>query len=181
MHSTKAKEVALTGMLFALAITLSFFESSITPLLGLMPAMKLGLSNVVVMFALLYLNRRTALLLTVLKSGFAFLTRGATAGFLSFCGGVLSWGVMALLLCFPVTEYIFSVSGALAHNLGQLIGAALVLNSSAAFGYGPVLLFTGIAVGACTALLGKRIFPILCRIAPKKDRKKNLFKNKNNS
>ena len=53
MRSQKSREVAWTGMLFALAIALSFLESAITPLLGLMPAMKLGLSNLVVMYALL--------------------------------------------------------------------------------------------------------------------------------
>ena len=60
MRSQKSREVAWTGMLFALAIALSFLESAITPLLGLMPAMKLGLSNLVVMYALLFLNTRTA-------------------------------------------------------------------------------------------------------------------------
>ena len=77
-------------MLFALAIALSYLESLVSPLLGLMPAIKLGLSNIVVMYALLFLRTRTALLLVVLKALFAFLTRGATAGFLSLCGGALS-------------------------------------------------------------------------------------------
>ena len=83
MRYTKAKEVALLGVLFALAMALSFMESALTPLLGLLPAMKLGLSNVVVMFALLFLPRRQALLLAILKAVFALLTRGVTAGFLS--------------------------------------------------------------------------------------------------
>lgn len=86
MRSQKARETAWTGMLFALAIALSYLESLVSPLLGLMPAIKLGLSNIVVMYALLFLRTRTALLLVVLKALFAFLTRGATAGFLSLCG-----------------------------------------------------------------------------------------------
>lgn len=86
MRSQKSREVAWTGMLFALAIALSFLESAITPLLGLMPAMKLGLSNLVVMYALLFLNTRTAAELVLLKALFALLTRGPTAGFLSLCG-----------------------------------------------------------------------------------------------
>ena len=66
MRNTKARETAWTGMLFALAIALSYLESLVSPLLGLMPAIKLGLSNVVVMYALLFLRTRTALLLVVL-------------------------------------------------------------------------------------------------------------------
>ena len=124
MRYTKAKEVALLGVLFALAMALSFMESALTPLLGLLPAMKLGLSNVVVMFALLFLPRRQALLLAVLKAVFALLTRGVTAGFLSLCGGGASFAVLCLLLAWPrpVTGFIFSVCGALAHNIGQLCG-----------------------------------------------------------
>ena len=90
-------------MLFALAIALSYLESLVSPLLGLMPAIKLGLSNIVVMYALLFLRTRTALLLVVLKALFAFLTRGATAGFLSLCGGALSLAVMLVLLQLPVS------------------------------------------------------------------------------
>ena len=105
MHNnTKARETAWTGMLFALAIALSYLESLVSPLLGLMPAIKLGLSNVVVMYALLFLRTRTALLLVVLKALFAFLTRGATAGFLSLCGGSLSLVVMLVLLHLPITS-----------------------------------------------------------------------------
>ena len=55
MRNLKAKNVALTGMLFSLAIALSWLESYVTPLLGLIPALKLGLSNIVVMYAILFL------------------------------------------------------------------------------------------------------------------------------
>ncbi|MDD4850323.1 MAG: Gx transporter family protein, partial [Gemmiger sp.] len=122
MRNRKARTVAWAGMLFALAIALSFMESLISPFFGLMPAMKLGLSNIVVMFALLYLGKRQALALVVLKAGFALLTRGATAGFLSFCGGITAFLALCLLLHFPLpaTGYIFSAVGALAHNFGQL-------------------------------------------------------------
>lgn len=66
------------------------------------------------------MRTRTALLLVVLKALFAFLTRGATAGFLSLCGGALSLAVMLVLLQLPVSGYIFCAGSALAHNLGQL-------------------------------------------------------------
>ena len=107
MQNYKARQTALLGMLFALSMALSFFESMLTPFFGLMPAMKLGLSNIVVMYALLFLRTRTAVLLVVLKALFAFLTRGTTAGFLSLCGGALSLAVMLVLLHLPVSSYIF--------------------------------------------------------------------------
>lgn len=168
MRSSKAREVALTGMLFALAMALSYMESLITPLLGLMPGMKLGLANIVVMYALLFLRGRTALLLVLLKALFSFLTRGATAGLLSLCGGGLSFVVLWLLLRAPfaVTGYIFSVSGALAHNLGQLLGAGVVLSSAMALGYAPAELLAGLVVGCLTSGLSYALFPALARSLP---------------
>ena len=163
MRDPKARETAWAGMLFALAIALSYLESLVTPLLGLMPALKLGLSNIVVMYALLFLRTRTAWLLVVLKALFAFLTRGATAGFLSLCGGVLSLAVMLLLLHLPckTSGYIFCTCGALAHNIGQLAGAAVLISSAMALGYAPVLLVAGLVVGGISSLVTGALFAAL--------------------
>lgn len=163
-----AHRAALLGMLFALALVLSFAESALAPLLGLMPAVKLGLANIVVMYALLFLGRRPALALVVLKALFAFLTRGFTAGVLSLMGGAASLAVMALLLLCrgKVGGYLFSACGALAHNAGQLVGAALLLSSRAALGYAPVLMAAALCVGGVTWGLLKALMPYLARLAP---------------
>ena len=163
MPNRKARRVAGTGMLFALAIALSWLESCVTPLLGLMPALKLGLANIVVMYALLFLGTRSAAALVALKALFALLTRGVTAGALSGCGGALSLLVLWALLRapFPVSGYLFCVCGALAHNLGQLAGAAAILSSAMALGYAPVLLVAGLAVGALNSLLAGAVYAAL--------------------
>ena len=49
MKGQKARGVALGGMLFALAILLSFVEGMVAPALGLPPGVKPGLANIVVM------------------------------------------------------------------------------------------------------------------------------------
>ena len=113
------------------------------------------------MYALLFLRTRTALLLVVLKALFAFLTRGATAGFLSLCGGALSLAVMLVLLQLPVSGYIFCAGSALAHNLGQLAGAAVLLSSAMALGYAPVLLAAGLIVGGISCILSRALFAAL--------------------
>lgn len=177
MRNTKAKDVALTGMLFALAMALSWLESCITPLLGLMPALKLGLSNIVVMYALLFLRTKTAWLLVVLKALFAFLTRGATAGILSGCGGVFSLLVLLGLLYLPVSVsgYVFCVCGALAHNLGQLAAASIILSSAMALAYAPVLLVAGVVVGAISCVLTQALFAALPKELRPLSGKKNPF------
>ena len=161
MKRTNAYHVALTGMLFALALVLSVLESWITPLLGLAPGVKIGLANIVVMYALLCMNRRQALVLVVLKAGFALLTRGAVAALLSGCGGLVSRGVMCLLLLGKQrpTLFILSAAGAIAHNVGQLCMAAVLLGSGLALSYAPVLLVSGLVVGWLTGTLLRALLP----------------------
>ena len=63
----KTRHIALSGLLFALAMALSFIEGTLT-IPGLMPGMKLGLANIVVMYALFFMGPRQALVLDVLLS-----------------------------------------------------------------------------------------------------------------
>lgn len=74
LRNEKTRRVALMGLLFALSVVLSFLEGTLTPLLGLPPGVKLGLANVVVMYALFFLGRGSAFTLVLLKSFFVLLT-----------------------------------------------------------------------------------------------------------
>ena len=49
----KTRHIALSGLLFALAMALSFIEGTLA-IPGLLPGMKLGLANIVVMYALFF-------------------------------------------------------------------------------------------------------------------------------
>ena len=75
----KTRHIALSGLLFALAMALSFIEGTLV-IPGLLPGMKLGLANIVVMYALFFMGPRQALVLDVLKALFVFLVSGFTAG-----------------------------------------------------------------------------------------------------
>ena len=147
-------------------MALSFIEGTLT-IPGLLPGMKLGLANIVVMYALFFMGPRQALVLDVLKALFVFLVSGFTAGLLSLCGGLLSLLVMwVLYYLLPVrpTGCILSVCGALAHNIGQLLGAGLILSSAMSLYYAPVMLVLGLIMGALTSLTLKAILPALGRL-----------------
>ena len=163
---SKAHHVALSGLLFALAMALSFIEGSLV-IPGLLPGMKLGLANIVVMYALFFMGPRQALILDVLKALFVFLVSGATAGFLSLCGSLLSLLVMWLLYdhC-PVrpTWFILSVCGALAHNIGQLLGASVILSTAISLYYAPVMLVLGLVMGMLTSVTLRALLPALGRL-----------------
>ena len=162
----KTRRIALSGLLFALAMALSFIEGTLT-IPGLLPGMKLGLANIVVMYALFFMGPKQALVLDVLKALFVFLVSGFTAGFLSLCGGLLSLLVMAVLYyVVPVrpTWFILSVCGALAHNVGQLLGAGVIISSSLSLYYAPIMLVLGLVMGALTSITLKALLPALGRL-----------------
>ena len=162
----KTHEIALSGLLFALAMALSFIEGTLV-IPGLAPGMKLGLANIVVMYALFFMGARQALYLDLLKALFVFLVSGWTAGFLSLCGGLLSLLVMWVLyykLPFRPTWFILSVCGALSHNIGQLLGAGLIRSSAMSLYDAPVMLVLGLVMGALTSLTLRAILPALGRL-----------------
>ncbi len=158
----KTRLTVLTGILFAAAIVLSMLESAVAPVMGLPPGIKLGLANVVVMFAALFVNTPSAASLVVLKALFAMLTRGAAAGMLSLSGGVLSLVIIVILMKIKhVSLFIISVSGAIAHNLGQLAAISFIFTqSSFTLYYAPILIISGLAMGAATAFILQRLMPI---------------------
>ena len=74
-NGSKAKTVSLYGILGALALVLSLFEGMLFPELPFLPAgAKLGLSNIVTMFAASLSGLFGALYITALKALFAFIT-----------------------------------------------------------------------------------------------------------
>lgn len=153
-----------TAMLFALALMLSLIEGGLPPVPFLPPGAKLGFSNIVVMAALLGTGVSPALILALLKGGFALLTRGLSAGLLSLGGGVLSILVMALLMLpkkHMASVFLLSVFGAAAHNIGQLFVASFWIGSFAAMAYFPWLILFGTGMGVINGLLLKAVLPAL--------------------
>lgn len=159
-----ARKIAITGLLGALAIALSFLEGLLPPLPMLPPGARLGLSNVVTMFAAGSLGLPTALLLALLKGGFALLTRGVTAGLLSLCGGLCSTAVVwALFKYTRLSLILLGVCGALTHNFAQLAMARLLLSTPVIF-YIPALLIFAVLTGLLTGLVLKIMLPALGKL-----------------
>lgn len=160
----KGRLVARYGLLTALAMVLSYIETLI-PLSFAVPGVKLGLANLTVIFALYRLGPKPAAALSLLRVVLVSFTFGNAYSFwYSLAGAALSFLIMALLRRQDwFGELGVSVAGGVGHNIGQIAVAAIVLRSTAAAYYLPVLLLsgvlTGMAVGAAAAVLIRRIPP----------------------
>lgn len=158
----KTKRLTLTALISAVALTLSFIESYFV-FIPQAPGIKVGLSNIAVMFALFFIDKRTALSIAVLKAVFALLTRGAMAGLLSLSGGIASVVVMILLsyLFKGASVSCISVFSALTHNLAQFAVISLVYTPASLVPYLPVLIISGIVFGVANAVFLHAVRPAL--------------------
>lgn len=153
-NSTRLRRMTTLSLLFALAMIFSFVESRLPTFIPI-PGVKLGLCNVVIIFTLLRLGAPSAIavsLLRVLLSSILF--GNAAAFFYSLAGAILSLAVMILLKHFRLFSAIgISVLGGVAHNIGQLLMAWIILGTAGVMYYLPVLLIAGTVAGALIGLL----------------------------
>ncbi len=145
----KTKTLTTIAMLSVVALIIFAVEALIPMPL---PFLKLGLSNVVILFALWTMGPKEAgcvLLVRILLSG--FVVGNLMSLMISLGGGVLCFAVMCLLkpLFSKQQIWILSIFGALAHNAGQLLVVLLFYNTGALV-YAPLLIFAALVTGFLT-------------------------------
>ena len=157
----KLKSVYL-GLLLAFALILSYVETLI-PFSVAMPGIKIGMSNLAVVWCLYLFTFRDAMLLTICKAVLSGLLFGNPVMILySLTGAVLSCVVMYLLRrhnAFHVP--VVSAAGGVTHNLGQLLVAFLMVQTYGIIYYIPFLLLTGLVVGGIIGSISALVLPYL--------------------
>lgn len=156
------KKTAFYGAMLGLAIICGYVEMLIPFNFGI-PGIKLGLANIVALVLLYkkgFLPAVAINIARVLLVGILF--GNAMSIFYALSGGILSLIVMWLIKKAPVFSTVgVSVSGAAAHNIGQLLAALIVIGFRAVMFYLPFLLvagvITGFLVGLGASLIIKRV------------------------
>lgn len=158
----KTKKLALMGLFTALAMIFGYVEAILPISVGI-PGVKLGLANIVIVFALYRLNPSEAFFINIIRIVLVnFMFGNLSVMLYSLSGGLLSFAVMVLLKkTDKFSIYGVSIAGGVFHNIGQLIAAMLVLETSSLIYYGPVLfvsgLMTGLVIGITAEEVLKRI------------------------
>lgn len=154
MQKNSTKKTALFGMLIALAFILSYVESMIS-FNFIVPGIKLGLANIVVLIALYLLGAKSAIALSLIRVILVSFTFGNLYSlWYSIAGAVLSYLVMLLLKNIKGFSMVgVSVAGGVAHNLGQIVVAMIVLGRGMIY-YMSLLMIGGILTGTLIGVLG---------------------------
>ncbi len=148
----KHTRLALCGVLTAAALTIFVLEAQLPPILPV-PGIKPGLSNLITLFALLYLSTKETFLILLARILLGGLLIAAPSTLLySLSGGLLCLVTELILFrfCYRIPIWAVSAIGAMVHNLGQLFLAALVTGTLAVLWYLPFLLISGIVTGLFT-------------------------------
>ena len=161
------KRLTFLGLSLAIMIILIAFERTLPPIMP--PLGKIGLANIVVMYLIIFMGKKDAILAVVLKAVFNFLMRGYLAAFLSLAGGLVSVFIMLILWSsfkdknlMPIVA--ISIAGAIGHNVGQLVVASLILQDLRVIvGYLPLVVIFGTIFGAVTGVFLKVVMPVFKR------------------
>ncbi len=160
------KRLTRAALLTALALIIFVLEAQLPPPVPI-PGIKLGLANIITLYAMFRLGPRDTLGILLVRIFLGSVFAGAVSAMLFSLAGGLFCYLFFLLLRKLVTEkqiWVCGVFGAIFHNLGQTAAAILIYGTPAVAFYLPVLLlsavitgaFTGLAAQAAILRLGKR-------------------------
>ena len=158
----KASKLSLLALSVSLAMILSFVESQI-PAMVAIPGVKVGLANIVVVFALYKLGWKYAAVISLTRVFLVGLLFGNGISILySFTGAIVSFAAMLLLKKAKVfSTMAVSVAGGVLHNLGQIAMACVIMGTDVLRYYAPFLILSGtlagIAIGVLAAIMIRRI------------------------
>ena len=158
----KTRKLTLMAILSTIALIIFVIEAQI-PAPVPVPGVKLGLANVVTLFALYALGPVQALMILFCRCFLGAVFAGnLNALIFSLLGGFTAMVVMILLARLrKLSVYGVSVGGAAAHSCGQVAAAILTLGNTAPLYYLPILLGVSLFTGALTGLIAVCLFRAL--------------------
>lgn len=165
----RTQRLTRLALLTTIALTIFMVEAQL-PVAVPIPGVKLGLANVVTVYAVFALGPGDALMILIARVllGAVFSGQMMTL-FYSLGGGLLCWLVLVGLrpLLTPRQIWLSSPISAVFHNLGQLLVAAALLKTWAVLAYLPYLILAGVAAGLFTGLCAQTFLNRMERIQKK--------------
>ena len=163
---SKTRRIAFCAIFTALALALSIMENYFP--IGLLipiPGIKLGLANIVTVFAIVMLSPWDTLLIILVRCLVMGLFTGPVSLLFSLSGALLAFAVMKTLSL--GLDRVFSIvgismAGAVTHNIGQIIAAVFIMQDTGLiFSYLPLLMIVALFTGALTGIAAIPVITII--------------------
>ena len=158
----KVKKMTLLALLSAIALTIFMVEAQI-PALVPIPGVKLGLANIVTVFAVFALGAKEGVIVLFIRIFLGAVFAGNFSTILYSASG----GALAILVTIGLRKILkenqlwaAGCLGSIAHSVGQMIAAIAITRTAGLLVYLPVMIvisiFTGLFTGLCAQYLVKR-------------------------
>ena len=150
----KTNRITLMALLTTIALIIFMVEAQIPSPVPL-PGVKLGLANIVTVYAMFVLGPGPTLAVLLARVLLGSMFSGQMMALLySLSGGLLCYFSMLVMRRLVTLKQIWvcSVVGAIFHNIGQVCAAVLITRTAGVAAYLPFLLVSGIVAGLFTGL-----------------------------
>jgi heptaprenyl diphosphate synthase len=161
------RKLTTLAMLISLAVVLNIIESTIPFVSSMIPGVKLGLANTIVIIVIYTYSFSDAMYVSVGRVFLVGLIRTGLFGvsfFLSLSGAILSTIAMYLAKKYTKLSIVgVSILGALYHSAGQVLMAILLLKTTNIIFYLPYILLFAIPTGIVVGTIARTVLPLIER------------------
>lgn len=162
----KTKDITIIGILTSISVVISIIESYFVFIGNIIPGLKLGLANIVVIFALYKYGFKTAISISLVRVIIVALIRTGFGlnFFFSLVGALFSIISMSLVKKTHLSIVGVSVIGSIFHSIGQVLVGIFILSNYNVIYYLPYLLLFSVPTGIFIGIIAKRLLKYMEKV-----------------
>lgn len=162
----RTRNITTISVLTAISVVISIIESYFDFIGSVVPGLKLGLANIVIIFALYKYNFKTALGISLVRVLIVALIRTGFGlnFFFSLVGALFSIISMALVKKTKLSVVGVSLIGSICHSIGQVLVGTIILDNYNVIYYLPYLLLFSVPTGILIGIISKRLLKYMERV-----------------
>ena len=163
----KTKKMVFLGLMVGYSLVLYILETYIpNPFIAFFPGAKLGLTNIITLVSLLIFGFKETFIIVTVRVILSSIFAGPMSYLLFSIGGAyLSLIVMFLVNKIKGFSVIgVSIAGAIAHNMGQLLVASILVENFLMITYLPFMLATSLVTGLFVGIVSQFCYSKMDRI-----------------
>ena len=155
----KTRDITKIAILTSICVVISILESLFTFIGDIVPGLKLGLANIVIIFALYEYDFKTAFLVSIIRVLIVALLRTGFGinFFFSLSGAIFSIIFMYIFKKTWLSIIGVSIIGSVFHSIGQVLVGMLLLDNYNVIYYLPYLLLFSIPTGIVIGIISKKM------------------------
>ena len=163
----KSRDITRIAILTSIGIVISVIESYFTFIGDIIPGLKLGLANIVILFTLYQYDFKTAFMVSIIRVFICALIRTGFGFnfFFSLTGAVFSIVMMGLFKKTRLSIVGVSVIGSVFHSIGQVLVGVFLLSNYNVMYYLPYLLLFSIPTGVVIGIIAKKMISSVSKYA----------------